>query len=274
MFGIPVLEKITFRNDFINNVVVRGNYNNNRSCANNRQALKSRYAELLPIQSDTPQQQYNINIDVKTNQTSVNANVDENERQVILRSRNMQRELILTNNEFQYQESGPAYGTSITFNDAVSPTLSFLEETGVANLNKLRLRKVNVVGFELNSSNPTQPVNTWQPVAELINEKLAVQYQAMMGVAPFITQHFNTLQFAEGDYMLTIKYGFNVLEKNVEGSSAKGQVVIDLEITRNIAIAVSETLNELRLMHQELYNAFNWCISERFVNLLNQEGVA
>ena len=274
MFGIPALEKTTFRNDFINNVIVRGNFNNNRSCAEHRQALKNRYADLLPIQSDTPQQQYNINVDVKTNQTSVNANVDENERQVILRSRNMQRELILTNNEFQYQESGPAYGTSVTFNNAVSPTLDFLEEVGVATLNKLRLRKVNVVGFELNASDPTQPVNPWQPAADLINERLTAQYQAMMGAASFIRQHFNTLQFEEGDYFLSIKYGFNVLEKNIEGSRANGQVIIDLEITRNSAITVTEALNELHLMHQELYNAFNWSISDSFVSLLNQEGVA
>lgn len=142
MFGIPSLEKTTFRNDFINNVIVTGFFNNNRSCAEHRQALKDQYSDSLPLQSDVPQQQYNINIDVKTNQTSVQPNVDENERQVVLRSKNMQRELALTNNGFQYQENGSAYGTVATFNDAVTPLLNYLEEVGVDGINKLKLRNL------------------------------------------------------------------------------------------------------------------------------------
>ena len=269
MFGIPELEKKTFRNDFINNVVVSGSYNNNRSCAEHRQALKERYTDLLPIQADMPQQQYRIDFDVKTNQTSVKANVDEKERQVVLRSRNVQSELTLNNNEFHYRESGQAYGTSATFNEHVAPVLGFLEESGVTSLNRLKLRKVNVIGFEQKAAEPSQKVFTWQPAANLISEKLNVQYQAMMGVMPFAKHHVSTLQFADGDYVLTIKYGFNVLEKKADDSSVKGQVIIDLEIARQSAVNTTDGLGELRIMHKELYNAFCWCISGEFVNLLN-----
>ena len=269
MFGIPELQKKTYRNDFINNVVVSGLYNNNRSCAEHRQALKERYTELLPIQTDMPQQQYRIDFDVKTNQTSVQANVDEKERQVVLRSKNIQSELTLNNNEFHYRESGSAYGTSTTFNEHVAPTLGFLEESGVTYLNRLKLRKVNVIGFEQRAAEPSQKVITWQPAANLINERLNAQYQAMMSVMPFAKNHVSTLQLADGDYILTIKYGFNVLEKKADDSSAKGQVIIDLEIARQSAINTTNGLEELNMMHKELYNAFCWCISGEYVNLLN-----
>lgn len=271
MFGIPELEKRTFNNDFINNVIVSGEYISNRSCAEHRQTLKDRYAGILPIQNDVPQQQYQINIDVKTNQTSVNADVNESERQITLRSRNMQKELSLTNNNFQYRESGNVYGTSVTFNDAVRPALTYLAEVGVTSLNKLQLRKINVVGFELNTVNPANSVIAWQPASSLINERLIARYQAMLDVSSNIKQHISTLQLADGDYMLTIKYGFHVLEKKADGSSVKGQVIIDLDIARQSAINTDGAIDELCMMHQELFNAFNWCISEEFIRLLNRE---
>lgn len=270
MFGIPDIERRTFRNDFINNVIASGVYNNNRSCIEHRETLKQRYADTLPIQNDVPQQQYQIDFDIKTSQTSVRAGVDEHERQLILRSRNMQKELALNNNTLQYRESGNGYGTSVTFNEAIRPALNYLEEAGVKSMNKLHLRKVNVVGFELNSGNPANQVVAWQPATSLIHSRLLAQYQAMTNVSSAIKQHISTMQLVEGDYLLTIKYGFNVLEKKPDGSGVKGQIIIDLEIARLTTIAITSTLEELRFMHQELYNAFNWCISEDFIKLLNQ----
>lgn len=274
MFGIPKVERKVFKRDFLNNVIVVGTYPHNRSCTELRQSLKERYANTLPIQSDNPQQQYKIDIDVKTNQTRVNADIDQHERQLTLRSRNMQKELNLNNNVFQYRENGNGYGTSITFNEAICPVLGYLVESGVELFSRLQLRKINVIAFELNTNNPANRVDAWQPVSSLISSKLIGQYQAMFDVASAIKHHMNTLQLEEDNYLLTIKYGFNVLEKKTDGSSVKGQVILDLEISRQSAIAISETSNELKMMHQELYNAFSWCISEEFVKLLNlEEGV-
>ncbi len=149
MFGIPEREKVTFHNDFINRVVVAGAYNSNRSCTSQRQALKERYADTLPMQRDSPQQQYRINIDVKTNQTSVDTNVDDQDHQVTLRSKNMQKELTLMNNNFRYQEIGNGYGTSMTFDNAVQPAIDYLQKAGVERLNMMKLQKVNVIGFEM-----------------------------------------------------------------------------------------------------------------------------
>lgn len=139
-------------------------------------------------------------------------------------------------------------------------------------LNKLHLRKINVVSFELNTVNPANQVLAWQPASSLINERMTARYQAMLDVSPFIKQHISTMQLAEGNYTLAIKYGFNVLDKKADGTVVKGQVIIDLDMVRNSGIITDEVINELNMMHQELFNAFNWCITEEFVNLLNREG--
>ncbi len=272
MFGIPEIEKRIFRNDFINNVIVSGEYSNNRSCAEHRQTLKQRYAELLPIQSDNPQQHYRFNIDMQTKQTSINANVDETERHIALRSKNMQQELVMTNSAFQYRESGQCYDTSTTFNTNVGPLIDYLGEVGVERLNTLRLRKVNAVGYELSTTTPAQKIKAWQPAENFINERLVPQYEAMLGAAPAIKQHLSTIQLIDGHYTLIVKYGYYVVEKNSDGSNVKGQVIIDLDIARHIHTIISDIHDELDRMHQELYNAFLWSISEKFIALLNQEG--
>ena len=173
MFGIPGREKKVFHNDFINRVVVAGAYNSNRSCTALRQSLKDKYAELLPMQSDSPQQQYSINIDVKTNQTSVDTHVDEQDHQVTLRSKNMQKELSLMNNSFRYQENGIGYGTSVAFDNAVQPAIDYLKEAGVAQLNLMKLQKVNVTGYEMGRQTTIEaPIPVWQPASNLISPRL------------------------------------------------------------------------------------------------------
>lgn len=271
MFGIPDREKKTFHNDFINRVVVAGAYNNNRSCTTNRQALKELYADSLPMQSDNPQQQYQINFDVRTKQTSVNANVDDQDHQVTLRSKNMQKELTLMNNSFRYQEVGDNYGTSVTFDASVHPALDYLKEAGVEQLNMMKLQKINVIGYEMGKQEMVEaPVPFWQPASNLINARLVPQYDAMIGVATNIRQHISNLQLADGVYVLTIKYGFRLTEKRNDGSIAKGQVILDLEIERKAPIVIEAVADELTLMHKELYNAFLWSISDSYVNLLDQ----
>lgn len=270
MFGIPEIEKKTFNNHFINRVVVAGGYNQNRSCTAQRQSLMDRYAETLPLQTDNPQQQYRINIDVKTNQTSVDANVSDLDHQLTLRSKNMQKELMMTNANFHYQENGTNYGTSVSFDQAVQPALTYLQEAGIEQLNVLKLQKINVIGYAIGKQAATEaPVPVWQPVSNLINARLVPQYEAMMDAVTSIRQHMSNIRLTDGTYTLTIKYGFNVIEKKEDGSMAKGQVIIDLEIERKSPVAMNAIMDELTLMHKELYNAFLWSISEEYVALMN-----
>lgn len=271
MFGIPEREKITFRNDFINRVVVAGAFNNNRSCTEKRQLLKDMYKDSLPLQSDSPQQQYRINIDVKTNQTSVDTNVDDQDHQVTLRSKNMQKELSLMNNSFRYQEVGNAYGTSISFDHAVQPAIDYLKETGVEQLNMMKLQKVNVIGYEMGRQATAEgPIPAWQPASNLINPRLVPQYEAMLGASTSIKQHISNMQLTDGQYILTIKYGYNITERRPDDSIVKGQVIVDMEIERKAPVTIDTVADELTLMHNELYNAFLWSISDNFINLLNQ----
>ncbi len=271
MFGIPEREKITFRNDFINRVVVAGAFNNNRSCTEKRQLLKDMYKDSLPLQSDSPQQQYRINIDVKTNQTSVDTNVDDQDHQVTLRSKNMQKELSLMNNSFRYQEVGNAYGTSISFDQAVQPAIDYLKETGVEQLNMMKLQKVNVIGYEMGRQATAEgPIPAWQPASNLINPRLVPQYEAMLGASTSIKQHISNMQLTDGQYILTIKYGYNITERRPDDSIVKGQVIVDMEIERKAPVTIDTVADELTLMHNELYNAFLWSISDNFINLLNQ----
>lgn len=275
MFGIPDIEKKSFRNNFINRVAVAGTYKANRSCTAQRQALKDRYSDTLPMQSDNPQQQYRINIDVKTNQTSVDSNVDDSDRQVTLRSKNMQKELTLFNNNFRYHESGVAYSFSTTFDEAVQPAIDYLKEVGVDQLNMMKLQKTNVIGYEMAKQTPEAgPIPAWQPASNLINPRLVPQYEAMLGTAQKIKQHISNIQLNDNDYVLTVKYGFNLTETKQDGSMVKGQVILDLEIERKASITIGAVADELQMMHRELYNAFLWSISENFLNLLNQEGEA
>ena len=184
----------------------------------------------------------------------------------------MQKELNLTNSTFHYRENGMIYGTASTFDNAVKPAFDYLTEVGVEQLNTLQLRKTNAVGFEMKANDGGGPVQPWQTAVNLINPRLVSQFQAMLETATMIKQHISNMQLTDGDYALIINYGFAVTERDAESSNVKGQVILDLEITRKAAVFSNEIIKELERMHQELYNAFRWCISDAYVELLNQEG--
>ena len=75
------------------------------------------------------------------------------------------------------------------------------------------------------------------------------------------------MQLEDSGYQLTLRYGYQIINKDDNGKKADGLIILDLEMShRNVKIENLES--ELRIFHTELYNAFIWSLSDNAINIL------
>lgn len=270
MFGIENYEKSTLKNNFLKNIIFKLYYKENTSCTSKRSDFIEVLKKDYPIITDGIAQEIAFTIGGQSGKEhSVSIKDNSNAHQVIMRSKDVQKEILLNNELFQYKETGQIYSGSKDFDSCIKNAMDFLQENGTTECKTLSLRKINAVDFTSNDTN-NQEVPTFGPVRELIAPYLLCTYESFKPTNKFIKQNIYTLQLEEKDYTLTIKYGYIISEKSPSNSNIKGQIIIDLLIEKKGTFDINEVKNELEKCHQELYNAFRWCISPKMFNLINE----
>ncbi|WP_225226486.1 TIGR04255 family protein [Phocaeicola intestinalis] len=272
MFGINNYEKCIFKHNFLRNIIFKVHYKENICCTSKRSDFIETFKEDFPIVSDGIAQAISFTLGGQNGkEQSVSVKDDSNAHQVIMRSINAQKELTLNNELLQYKETGLTYSSSNDFNSKINQGIAFLKENGTTECKAFSLRKINIVDFVSNNME-NEEVSTYDPLRELIAPYLLCMYEDFRSSNKFIKQNIYTIQFEENDYFLTIKYGYIISEKNASSSNIKGQIVIDLSLEKKSSCSIDILLSEeLQKCHQELYNAFRWCISPKMFNMINEE---
>lgn len=271
MFGINDYEKRVFKHNFLRNIIFKVYFKENVSCSSKRADFIETFKEDFPIISDGIAQKIAFTLGGQNGEgQSVSIKDDSNAHQVIMRSKETQKEITLNNELLQYKETGLTYSSSHDFNSKIYKGVDFLQKNGTVECKAFSLRKINIVDFVSNNIE-NKEVSTYDPLRELVAPYLLCMYEDFKSSNKFIKQNIYTIQFEEKDYSLTIKYGYIISEKNISNSNIKGQIVIDLSIEKKGSFSIDTLSDELQKSHQELYNAFRWCISSRMFNMINGE---
>ncbi len=270
MFGIDSYEKFVFSHNFLRNIIFKVNYKENKSCTAKRESFIEVFRESYPIITDGIAQEIALTMGAQQIGQTISIKDNGDAHQVIMRSKNGQKEFVLTNDFLQYKESGHTYKNSIDFNLQINKAIDFLNSSNTNECKILTLRKVNIVDFASNNAGG-QEAPTYDPLRELLAPHLLCMYEAFKPCNKFIKQNMYSLLLEEDDYTLTIKYGYIVAEKNPAVSNIKGQIVIDLSLEKKNISSIDILNEEIQKCHQELYNAFRWCISDKMLNILKQE---
>lgn len=271
MFGINDYEKRVFKHNFLRNIIFKVYFKENVSCSSKRADFIETFKEDFPIISDGIAQKIAFTLGGQNGKgQSVSIKDDSNAHQVIMRSKETQKEITLNNELLQYKETGLTYSSSHDFNSKIYKGVDFLQKNGTVEYKAFSLRKINIVDFVSNNIE-NKEVSMYDPLRELVAPYLLCMYEYFKSSNKFIKQNIYTIQFEEKDYSLTIKYGYIISEKNISNSNIKGQIVIDLSIEKKGSFSIDTLSDELQKSHQELYNAFRWCISSKMFNMINGE---
>lgn len=269
MFGIAQYEKCVFSNNFLKNIILKLNYRENKTCTSNRSQFIETFKYDFPIITDGVAQEIALTMGAQQNGQTISIKNNSDAHRIIMRSKNSQNEFALTNDFLQYKETGNSYKSSQNFDLQIIKALDFLKKSNTTECKNLSLRKVNFIDFATNNSEG-QEIFTYEPLRELLAPQILCIYEAFASCNKYIKQNIYSLQLEESDYILNVKYGYIVSEKNLALSNVKGQIVIDLSLEKR-SVSSFDSLNEdLQKCHQELYNAFRWCISDKMLEILKQ----
>ena len=122
-------------------------------------------------------------------------------------------------------------------------------------------KKINIVDFSLEGNDK---ISFLDVVKMILNPKL------VNGIDSFpksssISQNINTINYSEGEDRLNLIYG---LLKPSELDFKNGQVVIDIDLFKESSLNSKNLVNYFTEINNEIFNVFNWCISENAKSIL------
>ena len=274
MFGIQNYDKSIFKHNFLRDIVFKVYYKENTLCSSRRNDFVEIFKDDYPIITDGISQEIAFTLDrQQREEQSISIKNNSDAHQIIMRSPSNQKEFVLNNESLQYKESGREYISSQNFNSKIRMAVPFLQEVGVVECRAFSIRKINIIDFLSKNTENNKEVATYEPLRELIAPYLLCSYDNFKSANKYIKQNVYTIQLEERDYLLVIKYGYVISEKNSSTSNIKGQVIIDLSIMKKGSFPIDGMIEELRKCHCELYNAFRWSISQKLLTMISEEQI-
>lgn len=260
MFGINSTPYEVFAKNFLRSVTFSAFYQETASCTELREQFKKLFSDIMPKAEEANGAKFELN-----NGTFVQDNRYD-AKQLVLRSSDMQKSFTLTNDSCVYDVSGSMYKNSEELNSHIKKASSFLETCGIRDFTNIVLRKQNILQFNI-QSNDQRPAPLFGPLTQIISNRLLLSFGSLEDISNYTRQSMQTMQLEDSGYQLTLRYGYQIINKEDNGKKADGLIILDIEMShRNVKIENLES--ELHKFHTELYNAFIWSLSDNAIRIL------
>lgn len=267
MFGLNVSEKKIFARNFISEVSCKLSFAENKKCSSERQCFIDSLKDDYPKCSDGITQEIQLR-QMNGRGTSLSVNSKDDEHQIVLVNDEVNRKIILNNVSLVVSDVAGAYQSSEKYDEGIGKIIDAASPFNINRFNSVELRKLNLIGFSAKSKNGDKIIVS-QALEQVVSRNLIVAYGSFGDVGTYMRRHIYDMKLVDGDYELNIKYGLILDDVNADVTEVKGKLVVDLSIKKNSATEIAESQNVLRVCHKELYNAFCWCTSDEFKNVLN-----
>lgn len=263
MFGIISQDRTVFKKNFLRSITFNSSYASTPQCTELREQFKNLFSDVMPKTDEMDGTR------LLFKDKDVFVQKEENAKQLTLRSNDVQRSMTLTNEACSYVIAGSQYKCSDELRTQYKKALMFLQTCGIKKMQKISLRKQNILQFNIKSAK-NESVPSYEPLRKIMSENLLLQYNNINAINPFISQSIQTLQLEDNGYLLTIRYGYRILNKGSENTESNGLVIIDLDISKQ-EVPIDDVANIFDTFNTEIYNAFIWSLSEDFLNSLKSD---
>jgi uncharacterized protein (TIGR04255 family) len=253
MFGFKNVERKNYKNNFLKVILFQLHYDE-INCKDKVQDIQSVLKENFPRFKASPGQGFRISFD----NNLPNFQETKGEFNIDARSEDGQKVITISNNSILLTVNGAAYKSFQTTLNHFNEINSILEICQINKVNRVAVRKVNLLEFEINE-NPCDILNL------LINPEL-IGNIAYAPSQQSINHYIQSLNYNNNDYFLNTKYGLSI-PKQME--SKIGQIIIDIDLYNQSKTPINNIINISQEINSEIFNVFNWVISDKFLELLN-----
>lgn len=253
IFGFPEVPHVQFKTNFLKVVVFQVQFNKINNFKDRKTEIIESFKDIFP-RIGTPQS--GIEISFSNTQTPIVQHV-KNDETLELKSLNGQRTLNISHSSIALNVTGKEYQSYEHLKQDIQRVIGFLTTFEVKDVNRIAIRKINVLDFKYQDNNASQVLGSLVNVNLLGNLDYYPAKESMK-------QNIHTLVYSKNGYNFNVKYGINI-----PPLPGLGQLILDFDLFCISKKPVNDIINISDDINQEIYNAFNWIATENLLTLLN-----
>ena len=256
MFGFKTVAHKEYKNNFLRTVVFQLLFDRNDLLKSKSEEIQKLFNSNFPRFSTSKGQRFQISF----NSESAGFVPFEDGYIINLKSEDGQKSIEINKTALSFTISGKAYKCFNNLIDDLNNIVTLLKLCSINNINRLALRKINIVEFK-NNENPTDVLSF------LLNPDLVCQVNAFPN-KKHINHCLQALNYKDGNNYLNIKYGTIIPPRFNEEI---GQLVIDIDLFKQEPIEIDKIIDISTTINSEIFNIFSWLINDNTVKILNNE---
>lgn len=256
MFGFPNALHKHFNKNFLKTVILQLTFDENLNFIKKKDEIISLFSSDFPRVNPNVTKGIQITFKPKE-QTPILQSLNDEEG-IEMKSIDGQKILSINKSSFSVTISGRSYKNFNSLKQEISKVNEFFNICDISTVKKTAIRKMNIIEFRI-ANNPIE-------ILEQIISPDLLSNLSYFPKSELIKQNIQTVNYVNNEYRLNLKYGLNVPPPP---NTELGQVIIDIDLINLSNTTIDNVFEMASSMNQEIFNVFNWSISDKTLNLLN-----
>jgi len=266
MFGFPKIERakdFSFPINFLKSATIQIVFPPVETVFEHKEKIEDALKE--DFQSYTGLGKFNVKFGLSEERTPIiQEQATEKDHGLVFQNKEQTKRLTVAKNNITLQIEGDAYSN---FEDArllFKKALGVQDLLGIKKANRIAIRKVNIVDFELIEKSSVLS----SALQSFFNPAVVKSLLAVPPVA-LISKSIVASTFEDGDKRLNLAYG---LMPKLKGKS--GQLILDIDMFRvsEKGYPLNKAEKILAEINAEVFNVFNWMLNDKAITELQHQG--
>lgn len=255
MFGFKEIEHKKYKNNFLKTVVFQVDFD---KCINLKEH-DSKIEKLFKINFPRFNSAQGKGFEISLNNENPNFQQINDGHTINLKSENGQRVIKVTEKSLSFTIGGSSYSYFDNLIDDFNCIISFLELCKIDTVNRLAIRKINLVEFK-NNENPSDILKF------LLNPNIVSQIDDFPN-RQLVNHSIQSINYKDENNFLNIKYGLNIPPQL---NSEVGHLIIDIDLFKQEKIKIKDIIKNSKSINSEIFNIFSWLINDNTKKILNE----
>lgn len=258
MFGFPEVKHKTFKNNFLKTVVFQVIFEPNKEIISKKDLISELFEESFPRFHLNTTEGINLSFNKDFKDPILTPLAKENF--IEMKSLDGQKIISINATSISVTYGGKIYKDFSRLITDLGRFKDFFSICNIKKVNRVSIRKINNIEFKADAGNPSE-------FLEYVISPELLSNQSYFPSSEYIKKNIKNIQYSINDIFLNLIYGLNIPPKNIEEI---GQIILDIDLMKNREIDINAIFEEAKGLNSEIFNIFNWAISDNTIELLDK----
>ncbi len=263
MFGFPRVDRqknFQFKRNFLKSAIFQVRFERNPRVMNKKKAIIESLEGIYPNHNII--KGVGIGLKFEPKKTPIVEQLHEDRGAILFKSKDLKRILNISDEAITFTTLGKGYTNFDDFLTEINKFKAVYDISGIKEFNRVAIRKINIIEFSPREGFKNLSVD-FLPV--IFNNAIVDSYLIFPGRSN-IEQGITTLNYISGDNRLNLIYGLLPFNNQTKRHS----VMLDIDVFSTASSFKTGKLStKLTEINSEIFNIFNWAISEQAKEFLN-----